>query len=511
MAHKDFSFIDKMALWKSTEIKLMGALEIFIALMFLVPALYAVLKDEDPMIFLLPIPALIAIGLIQFLLFGVNRNLRTVNGLIMVALAWLVMFLEGSIPFMLAGMTPVNALFESVNGFTTTGSSTVWDINMWPDCLLFWRSLSQWIGGIAVVVIFIYVLPMFGMGRTFFGNELEGSGTSRFSMKLRNAAKNFILVYILLTLLNFVLLLIFGNAPLEDSVCLSLTTISTGGLIISNDSIVSTNFAVKAITLVFMLVGGINFYLHYNSIIGRKPGEYLKNRELKLLLLYFFAASLIIFFLMVINNMRDGATTYEDYFYMYGDVLFTVVSMGTTTGFAVYDYSLTSELIMFIFIMLMLVGSCAGSTSGGIKFTRIRIVLVFFMNTFKNILHPNAVYTVKVDNEDVTDSRVMGAVSITLLYIMTVFLATIVLLSANLNWVDALSVAVGSVTNSGVGFGNFGPFGTYVNLDDGIKIFLMLLMWMGRLEITLALVFFTRSFWHEVRYSFRSSRRKNIQ
>ena len=191
----------------------------------------------------------------------------------------------------------------------------------------------------------------------------------------------------------------------------------------------------------------------------------------------------------------------------YKDALFTVISFGTTSGFAVRDYTQYSELTMFILIIVMMIGASAGSTSGGIKFGRLRILVGFFSNSLKNVLHPNAVYTVKVDGENVDDSRVLSAVSITLLYLITTFFALLVLLASGLPWEDAIGLAVGTISNTGSGFGNFGPLGSFGDLSSHIKIFLMFLMWVGRLEITLALVFLTPSFWRDVRFAFRSSRK----
>jgi len=499
--------LDKFVRWKSTEIRLIGGLMVVLALLFILPALYAMFKGENPLVFLLPIIPLVAIGSVIYLLFGWSRHLRTVNGMIMVMAVWVLMFVEGSIPYLLSGMTPINAIFESVNGFTTTGSTTITDVYNWQESLMVWRSLTQWVGGIAFVIIFMYLLPMFGMGRSFFKNELEGSGNTSFSMRIKNAAKSFILVYLFLTVINFLLLMACA-APFSDALCLSMTTISTGGTIIANESLLEANRLVQLVTMVFMLIGGTNFYLHYKSIFGRSPKSYLVNKELLVMLAYFLIASVIIYLMLVIPY--GGTTHYigeENIPEFYFDTLYTVISFGTTTGSSIYDFSLAPTLAMMSFIVVMMIGASAGSTSGGIKFTRIRILARYFSNSFKNILHPNAVYTVKLDGEIIDQSRVTGAVTITLLYIITVFIGMIVLLTQHLDWVDSLSLSVASVTNTGVGFGNFGPFESFDVLSDPVKIFLMMLMWIGRLEITLALVFFTPTFWKDVQMTYRSSLR----
>lgn len=495
--------LDRFTIWHSTEFKLAGGLIAILGLMFLFPGTFALLVNEDPSPFFYPAIPLITTGLFIFLIFAPSKSLRTVNGLMMVALTWIIMFFVGAIPYLIVGMAPVNALFESVNGFTTTGSTTIESVYYWPLSLMFWRAMSQWLGGIAIVIIFIYLLPLFGMGRLFFNNELEGSGSSQFSMKLQNAAKSFILVYVLLSIINFIILFIVG-ADLIDAVCLSLTTISTGGVIISNTSMIETATSVQVVTLIFMFIGGTNFYLHFKAIYGRNLKAYLNNKEIGRMALYFIIMSLALLALKM-GGLSHLNVDFDNLLGEYWAILFTVVSMGTTTGTTIYDYSNSSELMMFLLIILMMVGASAGSTSGGIKFTRIRIVFRFFNNAFLNIIHPNAVYSVKVDEEHVDDARVVSAITVTLLYMVTVLVSMIILMTAGMNWVDAIGLAVGSITNTGVGFGHFGPLGDYDILSNEIKIFLMFLMWIGRLEITLALVFFTPGFWKELRYAYRSS------
>ena len=497
--------------WNSTEMKMLGGIEAILALVMLFPALYGFILDEDPMIFLIPFPFLFTIGIVQYLLFGPSTNFRTVNGLIMVGLTWAAMFVIGAIPYLLAGMVPIDAFFESVNGFTTTGSTSVTDVHLWPESLMVWRSMTQWIGGIAVVIIFMYILPMFGMGRTFFSNELEGSGSSQFSMRLRSAAKSFIMVYVLLTVINFVLLILV-QASFVDALCLAFTTISTGGLLYTNESVMNMSIWVQVITMVFMFIGGVNFYLHFKAIVGKNPKAYTENKEFLYLITYFVVIATVIFLIYAAPKFGSAGFDLDAILTDYKNALFTVIALGTTTGASCFDFCEYPEIIMFILLIVMLIGASAGSTSGGIKIGRIRIMVRFFSNIFKNILHPNAVYDVKVDGESIDDSRVLSAVSITLLYIMTAFAAVVILLANGLNWTDSLGLAVATISNTGVGFGDFGPTGSFSVLSDGIKIFLMFLMWVGRLEISLALVFLTPTFWSDLFFTVHHrSRSKSIE
>ena len=496
--------VDKFAVFKSTEIRLLGGVLAILGVTFLFPGMYAFINDENPDPFFFPAIPLITTGVVLFLMFTASENLRAVNGLIMIGITWLAMFFVGAIPYLMFGMTPVNALFESVNGFTTTGSTTVDSVFYWPESLMLWRAMSTWLGGIAIVIIFIYILPFFGLGRIFFNNELEGSGTSRYSMRLQTAASSFIKVYIILTVINFVILILL-QVPLLNAVCMSLTTISTGGILVSDTSLIDTSISIQFVTMIFMLIGGTNFYLHFKAISTRSPKVYLRSKELRYLLLYFLLVSVFLF-IFRIGSISDLGLQLDDYVVDYWETLFTVISIGTTTGLSVYDFTQSSDIVLAILVFLMLIGASAGSTSGGIKFSRMRILLGFIKNSMMNLLHPNAVYSVKVDGEDVPDPRVMATVATVLLYMVTVLIAMIIFMSAGLEWGDSIGLAVGFVTNTGVGFGDFGPLGNYDSLSNALKILLIILMWAGRLEITLALVFFTPSFWREVLYARRSSK-----
>jgi trk system potassium uptake protein TrkH len=297
-----------------------------------------------------------------------------------------------------------------------------------------------------------------------------------------------------------------------DALCLAFTTISTGGLLYTNESVMNMSIWVQVITMVFMFIGGVNFYLHFKAIVGKNPKAYTENKEFLYLITYFVVIATVIFLIYAAPKFGSAGFDLDAILTDYKNALFTVIALGTTTGASCFDFCEYPEIIMFILLIVMLIGASAGSTSGGIKIGRIRIMVRFFSNIFKNILHPNAVYDVKVDGESIDDSRVLSAVSITLLYIMTAFAAVVILLANGLNWTDSLGLAVATISNTGVGFGDFGPTGSFSVLSDGIKIFLMFLMWVGRLEISLALVFLTPTFWSDLFFTVHHrSRSKSIE
>ena len=258
-------------------------MELVFGLLFLIPAAVALYLDEPARVFLVPVLPLLVLGTVQVLFFRESSKFRSVNGLLLIGLVWLIMFIISAVPFLLSGMDVVDSFFEAVAGITTTGLSVISDVESQPMSLLIWRALSMWIGGIMIIIVFLYMLPLFGIGRNVFTNELSGSGSSNYSMKMRNAAKSFIYSYALLSLINLVLLLVCRMDPLE-AFCLMCTTISTGGLMCTNDSMMSYSDAIQIITILFMFLGATNFYLHYRAIHRKERGVYRKNSEFRTML-----------------------------------------------------------------------------------------------------------------------------------------------------------------------------------------------------------------------------------
>ncbi len=499
--------MDRFARWPSTTVKVLGAVEILFAVFLIIPLVVSLYFGEDPAPFIVLMPPLLLAGTLQFLLFGESKNFRAVNGLLMVALAWLLVFILGMFPYVVAGMRPLDALFESVSGLTTTGATIMADIESWPHGILIWRSLSQWIGGIAVIIIFMYILPMFGVGRNIFANELAGSGSSDYSVRMKNAAKSFIFVYSALTAINYVLLLLCGLSFM-DATCLAFTTISTGGLMCTNNSLVGFSDIVLWITIIFMFLGGVNFYLHYRALYRHVRRVYRGNSEFKNLTLWFVGISAIVFLMILLKATDITAMEPPDYYGLFTDVLFTTVSLGTTTGFYVTDYCTFPDQCIILLMIVAFIGASSGSTSGGVKFGRLRIIYEFVKNSLAKTLHPNAITVVKVDGENVEDSAVFAALSIFLMYVITLVIGAVLISMCGMHFVDAFGLSIASVANGGLGFQNYGPTSSFADLIAPIKMIMIALMWIGRLEIMIALVFFTPAFWRELWLNHRAKRRE---
>ncbi len=482
---------------ESTTLRILGMIEFVFGLLLLVPAIVAVAFGENPYIFLNLVVPLVLLGFFQYVYFAESRHFRTVNGLLLVGLVWLAMFLISMVPYLFSGMDLVDSLLESVSGITTSGMTVMEDIPSHPTSLLIWRALTMWVGGIMVVLIFMYMMPMFGIGRSVFYNELSGSGSSDYSVKMQNAAKSFIFSYGILSLVNFVLLLICGLDPL-DGFSLMCATISTGGLMTTDDSMVSMSDAVQIVTILFMFLGGTNFYLHYRALYKREKGVYRKSSEFRTMVLWFISISVIIYVLVSFANHQFEGMSIQDHLAAFKNALFTTVSLGTTTGLYVEDFTTYPFQCVALLMMVALIGASSGSTSGGIKFGRIRIIYEFMKNGFAKIVHPNGVYDVKIDGKSLDDGTVMSALTIFMMFAITLAISSVVFMIIGYNMVDSFGLSISSVANGGMGFGNFGPTGNFADMSDATKLILTALMWMGRLEIMTALVLFTPGFWKEL-------------
>ena len=285
------------------------------------------------------------------------------------------------------------------------------------------------------------------------------------------------------------------------------TTISTGGLMCTNDSMMSYSDAIQLITILFMFLGATNFYLHYRAIHRKERGVYRKNSEFRTMLWWFLGISVIVY-LFVVTGSDTPIQGLEGHYAAFKNALFTTVSLGTTTGLYVDDFTLYPEQCTLLLMIVALIGGCSGSTSGGIKFSRLRIIYEFLKNNFGKVVHPNAVYDVKMDGASVDNSTVQSTLTIFLLFVVSIIVGTILILmigitqptvnGAEIDIIDSVGLAISSISNGGMGFGNFGPTGNFAELQDSLKIVLMIMMWVGRLEIVTALVLFTPGFWKDL-------------
>ncbi|MFA7341666.1 MAG: TrkH family potassium uptake protein [Candidatus Methanomethylophilaceae archaeon] len=480
--------------WESTVIRLMGLLLLWTSLSMLLPLGAAMYFQEALEPFLFPILTCFAVSIPLVLLFRTSSNIRPVEGIFIVSFSWIMVMFVGAMPYILSGMGAVDACFESMSGFTTTGASIMADIESWPSSLLLWRSMTQWLGGAGIIMVFVTIFPILGIGgRNLFRNEGPSLDIHNFTVRIQEAAREFHVIYIALSAIMFVSLMLMGLEGM-DAICITFSTISTGGFSPRAASIGYYDPLVQWLVIAFMFLGGTSFYLHYRAIYQRKP-SYLKSTEFRWVL------SIILLLTAATVAWRWSGFGVQDiggFEALVRGSLFQTVSLFTSTGFATEDYTLYPAPIIVLLFLMAFVGASSGSTAGGIKTARIIIVARYFHNGLLKMLHPRAVMPVKFDagslNEDGLNSIILVVMSFVLVLVSSTVLLTLVGLTPDM----ALSASISSVSNIGPGVGYLGPYGSYASVDPLGKIVLTITMWAGRLEIMTVLVMLTPVFWKEM-------------
>jgi trk system potassium uptake protein TrkH len=461
----------------------------------LLPAFYGLMSD-DASAYSFIWTSLITL-LVSVFVFYLTRNhkkgIQKREGYLIVALSWLIVGLVSSFPYYLdTGASFTDSFFESVSGLTTTGASIFNDVESLAPSILIWRSLTQWIGGMGIIVLTIAIFPILGIGGVeLFVAESPGPTNNKIHPRIKETAKIFWMIYVGLTLL-LTMLLYFEGMPSFDAFNHALTTIATGGFSIKNSSIAFYNSAViESTIMLFMFIAGINYTLLY-FLLSRRPGKVWKSDEFRFYTT--FVLFMIIVFSVSIVNLNDYS--WIDSF-RYSS--FQVISLITTTGFATNDYMTWNPFLIFLCFSLLFAGASAGSTSGGIKFIR---HLVFAKNSileFKRLLHPNALIRLKIDGQIVAPRILTHILVFLLLYLITFIFGSVVmafvLADTSEPLVNAMGLVATSLGNVGPALNDFGPSNTFALIPDFGKIFLCFIMLTGRLEIFSILILLTPYFW----------------
>ena len=439
------------------------------------------------------------IGGIIFILFPIKvRDISQREGFMIVALGWIVTCLLGSLPYYFSGHfnSYIDALFESVSGFTTTGATILTNIEALPKSLLFFRSFSQWLGGMGIVLFSVALLPMLGIGgMQLMKAEVPGPTTDKLRPRVTETATSLWKLYLILTGLAFFLLLICGLSPF-DAITHTFTTVSTGGFSTKNLSIEAfNNPAVEMVIILFMLLSGMNFSLHFLALNGNYR-SYKKSEELKVFIL------IIIGITAFITLVLSGSDLYSDKGYGFFDKLrlslFQVCSIITSTGFTSTNFDpwrFLHPLIPMLLFSIMFVGGCAGSTSGGLKVMRIIVLIKNMILDLKTLTHPRSAIQVSLDQKIISKEVMRAIVSFTVLYTFIILIGIfIVSLEVKDLWVN-VSTVLATLGNVGPGFGATGPAGNYAFFSGGMKLFLSFLMLLGRLEIYTLLLLLYPYFW----------------
>jgi trk system potassium uptake protein TrkH len=419
-----------------------------------------------------------------------TEELSYKEGFAIVGLGWIVASLFGSLPFALSGYFPsyISALFETVSGITTTGATVLADVEVLPRGLLFWRSLTQWLGGMGIMVLFIALIQVIGVrANQIYRAEIPGGAVAgKVTPKARDTAKNFWKAYIGLSLVLLLLLWAEGMS-LFHAFCHTFTTMATGGFSTWNDSIAHYGSpAIEWTIIIFMFLAGTNFSLHYLALIKKDLGIYLHNREWKFYVLILLISSIVVF--IDLSHLPLGE-------YRIRDTLFQVISMMTSTGFTTDNYLQWNLAAQGILIIMLFVGACVGSTSGGIKAGRLLIMLQRVRIEFKKIIHPRAIISQRLDQSAISEHVIINVLLYFFLYIVMVLIGMSVLAGLNLDLITSFSAAAACMGNVGPAFGSVGPLFNYGIIPDAGKLVLSFLMLLGRLEIFPLLVLFYPQFW----------------
>ena len=421
---------------------------------------------------------------------GSERRLTRREGYVVVSLTWVAFSLFGMLPFLISGYIPrvEDAFFEAMSGFTGTGATILDDIERLPHGLLFWRSMTQWVGGLGIIMFTIAVLPIFGVsGLQVFAAEASGLARDKVTPRIGETARWLWSIYFGMTLVLFFLLWAGGMGPF-DSVCHSFTTMSTGGLSTHQDSIAYFHSPfIEYVIILFMFLSGINYTLLLVLLRGRVRKVW-SDRELR-----WYCASVGVFvvaFTAILLHSRSG-----DFEETFRKALFQVVSIHTSTGYATDDYMLWPPVAWGLVLVMMISGACAGSTSGGMKCIRLVILFRVMKNEFRRIVHPNAVLPVRLGRQVVPQSIVSVVLAFSTIYVAITIASILFMLAMGMGFEEAVGCSISSVSNMGPGLGQTGPAHSWSCLPVPCKCLCSLLMLMGRLELFTILLLFTRDFW----------------
>ena len=418
-----------------------------------------------------------------------NKVFYAKEGCVTVALSWIVMSLMGALPFVFSGVIPsiVDAMFETVSGFTTTGASILKDVEVLPRCMLFWRSFTHWIGGMGVLVFLLCLLPMSGGGYSMnlMKAESPGPSVSKLVPKVRSTAKLLYGLYVALSLLELALLLL-GSMPLFDALCTTFGTAGTGGFGIKNSSIGEYSAYIQSIVTIFMILFGINFNVYF-LLYMRKPKEALRCEEAGWYLAI-IAVSTLIITVFIRNSFPDLVTAFRHAAFQVGSII-------TTTGFSTVDFNVWPAVPRAILVLLMFIGACAGSTGGGIKVSRIVLLFRTMTREIGQIIHPHMVKKLKFEGRVVGQEVLRSVNAFMVAYVLIFAVSTLFVCLDGFDLVTSFTAVAATLNNIGPGLEMVGPIDNFSCFSDLSKIVLIFDMLAGRLEIFPLLVLFFRDTW----------------
>lgn len=459
------------------------------AIFMVLPVLTAMVYGEkDIFAFFAAIVVCLVIGLPLTRKKPTNKVFYIKDGCVAVALSWIVLSITGAIPFVLSGAIPhpIDAIFETVSGFTTTGASILTEVESLPRSILFWRSFSHWIGGMGVLVFLLSLLPLAGgYHMNLMRAESPGPSVSKLVPKVQSTAKILYSIYLGMTVLQIIFLLL-GRVPLFDTLCITFGSAGTGGFGIKNDSLGSYSTYCQVVTTIFVILFGVNFSAYY-LILTKKFKAAFHVEEIR----YYFGIILAAIILIAINTRH----MFSGFAQAFQQSAFQVGSIITTTGYSTTDFNQWPALSKTILVLLMFIGACAGSTGGGIKVSRIVLLLKAARKEFQLYLHPNAVKKIKMDQKTVPHET-LRSTNIFLSVYLVIFCASVLLISLdNFDLITNFTSVAATLNNIGPGLEIVGPMGNFSSFSYLSKSVLIFDMLAGRLEIFPLLLLFFKNTW----------------
>jgi len=448
--------------------------------------------DGDHWAFVISIGVNLLAGLAAYLAGrGQNGELRHREGFAIVALGWITFALFGSLPFLFSGVLsqPIDAIFETMSGYTTTGATVLTQIEGLPRGILFWRSLTHWFGGMGVLVLATAILPFLGVGgMQLFRAEAPGPTTDRLTPRIASTAKLLWMVYLLLSLVETILLVI-GEMSLYEALCHTFATMATGGFSTRDASIAAFDSVyIECVLILFMFLAGTSFSLHYRLLSERDWRGFWKDEEFRFYGIVVLGCTLFVTLNLVLQSGGKIGSSLRG-------AVFQVISITTTTGFCTEDFDLWPSFSKLILLMLMFVGGCAGSTGGAMKHVRVLILLKHGLREIRRLIFPGAVLPLRVSGRAVPNEVVTNVLGFFLLYMLVFVVATLLVAVHGVGFVTSFASVAATLGNIGPGFNGVGAVQNYAHLPPLVKVILTICMLIGRLEIYTVLVLFVPRFW----------------
>ncbi len=477
-----------------TVLYILGWFLIFFSATLFFPGLVSLIYHESVWPYIYAEAISLLCGVLLVAIIKPDKEIGYREGFAIVVLSWTAAGVFGALPFVFSGKLGfIDALFESISGFTTTGSTVFGDLEDLPKGLHFWRAMTQWLGGMGIIILSLAILPLLGIGgMQLYQAEMPGVTKDKLAPRIQDTARILWGVYIFFTIFE-VLLLLPAGLNLYEALCHAFTTLATGGFSTRTASVAAFDSAyVDYVITAFMFLAGVNFSLHYRFLKGELDA-YFKNEEFR----FYVLVGLVAIFICVLFNHLSG--TYHNPLLNLRYSVFQVWSIMTTTGYGTADFALWHPVCQLLLLILMFFGGMAGSTGGGVKQIRFLILFKFVRFQIRKLIHPRAVEIIRYDEHKVAESVIQGILGFMALYALVFMIASLLVCAQGIDIITATSAVAATLNNIGPGLAKVGPTQNFGWLPDFSKLVLTFCMLAGRLELYTVVILFSREYWRGAR------------